>query len=123
MGGAPGIMQEMEVALVEVAVEKLMMENTKNEVAARCRSVRDALVIFDALFAIVFKDNEMVDMQADLPALEGLVQMALEAWTNLKDTNRRDGKNIPPKVHAIVQHLVDQFIEYGGAWGFQRTVC
>jgi hypothetical protein len=75
---------------------------------------------FDTVFALMFKPNEDVDMPRDVLELEDALAKALDAWQKLKKTNQDGHKNIPPKVHALVQHLLDQFQEYGGIGDFDE---
>ena len=38
----------------------------------------------------------------------------------MKEKYKDDCKNIPPKIHALVQHLLGQFKEYGGIGDFDE---
>ena len=120
MGSAPQICQDLEEVLLSVADGRGMSVATKSAITDRCHAFCHALVCFDAVFSFMFTPNERVDMEVDLPRLEEWLRKALTAWQKLKTINRDNYKNIPPKVHALVQHLVDQFKNYGGIGDFDE---
>jgi hypothetical protein len=111
---AEDIMAEIEEVLLEVAEEKDMLPETKISISSRCKCLCFALVCFDGVFSLMFTKNENVNVPVDSPKLAVLLEKALAAWQNLKKTNANGFKNIPPKVHALVQHLLGQFNEYHG---------
>lgn len=120
MAGAESICNDLRAVLLEVADEIGMAAATKEAVSARCRAFCFALVCFDSVFSLMFKENEEVNMAVDLPLLKDLLDKSLTAWGDLKNTNRYGSKNIPPKLHALVQHLADQFEEYGGVGDYDE---
>ena len=114
MNNASAVTKDLEEVLLVVADEKEMSEETKESIRNRCEAFCHALVCFDGVFSLMFKANERVEMPGDAHMLQDLLGKSLLAWQNLRNRNKDGHKNIPPKVHALVQHLLDQFIEYGG---------
>lgn len=120
MAAAEIICNDLDAILLEEADESGLSAATKDAVSDRCSAFCHALVCFDSVFSLMFKANEKVNMEVDLPSLKVLVDKALCAWQALKNTNRDGFKNIPPKVHALVQHLADQFEAYGGVGDYDE---
>ena len=119
MGSANTIVKDFEEVLLAVAEEKGFLPETRRAISDRCDAFCYALVCFDAVFSLMFRPNQEVK-DGDAKNLEDLLKKSLGAWTNLKETNQAGCKNIPPKVHAMVQHLLDQFKEYGGIGDFDE---
>ena len=97
-----------------------MSQETQEAIVDRCKAFAYALACFDSVFSYMFKPNQEVEMEVDGPELEELLPKALGAWQNLKKRNQDGHKNIPPKVHALVQHLLEQFKEYHGIGDFDE---
>ena len=114
MGSALEICKDLEEVLLLIAEEKGFSEVTKMGISDRCQAFCFALVCFNDVFSLMFTANEKVNMAVDHPKLQGLLEKGLMAWQNLKEDNKEGYKNIPPKLHALVQHLLGQFKEYGG---------
>ena len=120
MRHAEQICKDLECVLLTAADEKRMLESCKIAISDCCDAFHFALVCFDSVFSLMFKANEEVVMEVDLPELQKLVDLAVVAWQELKKTNMDGFKNIPPKLHGLVQHLTTQFEKYGGIGDFDE---
>jgi hypothetical protein len=117
---ADDICKDLENILLARADEMGMKLEMKAAIVDRCNALCYTLVCFDSIFSLMFKPNEKVEMEVDLPNLRLLLRKALVGWQSLKKVNKEGYKNIPPKVHALVQHLETQFEEYGGIGDFDE---
>ena len=120
MANATKITEDLKEMLLEVAQEKGLSLETKESIVDRCTGLCYTLVCFDKVFGLMFKPNEKVDMVVDLDNLKKHLKLALAGWQGLKSKNTDGHKNIPPKVHALVQHVALQFEEYGGIGDFDE---
>jgi hypothetical protein len=112
MQHAPNIFDDFKNLLVAIATEQSASDYVKDEIGKRCDMMEHAFILFDGLFSIANKSNQAVD-DDDITQALAFAGKASQVWRLLREA-------VPPKLHAIQDHLYDQLRLYQGIVDFSE---